>query len=60
MNAIRLQALLGELQDCLRHVEKIENIIVFRYDEDGVPIQTYGYYHGSVNGITFIETLEEL
>jgi hypothetical protein len=47
------------LKELLRD-EEIQNIVVFRYCEDGAYAQTTGYYYCSANGITFIEIGEEL
>jgi hypothetical protein len=59
INAIKLQSLLCELKELLRD-EEIQNIVVFRYCEDGAYIQTTGHYYCSANGVTFIEIEEEL
>lgn len=59
MNSLHIRALLAELKEALRDIPQ-EDIIVFRYDEDGVPIQVPGHYYGSTNGIIFIEVEEKL
>jgi len=52
---MRLMSLLKEISDIVINTEELENIIVFRRDNDGVPIQVPGYYWGMVNGVIFIE-----